>query len=364
MLFGTGTAAGWIFLSLACAIYAARTGRSGAAWFFLSIALSPIITLALLLALGPLKESKQSQYENKVDTDNNADIKKEIETISMLSGKRLMKEGELSKRLEKIYIQLELTSLEDFDQLLGYFSNNGYDQILSAEKISNIRESLIKNDTVKKVVIGENSYNFSKHWLLKNYAASSYSLMELIKKNIGNRQIENQDGSPLLYSDAAKALNLGIDTRDASKFDQEVLRLSEKQAKERKRSEKIIANASLASLGIFAIGLFALAALTIKETKNENNIKKTDIEKALKKNLIYNKDIKRIRTISGEGAYIVLGNTPAESGGFYIGMSGYICAANNKAAEWSKKNVTRCRAEINLEYINLKINAQQKNKEK
>nr|BDD47779.1 hypothetical protein 3 [bacterium] len=43
----------WFFAAWAVMVFAVKRDRSGPAWFFLSLFLTPVLTLLFLLALGP-----------------------------------------------------------------------------------------------------------------------------------------------------------------------------------------------------------------------------------------------------------------------------------------------------------------------
>lgn len=54
----------WIIISVAVAIHANRLNRSWAGWFFLSILISPLLTIILLLASGPLPKVEDGSIDS------------------------------------------------------------------------------------------------------------------------------------------------------------------------------------------------------------------------------------------------------------------------------------------------------------
>ena len=54
-----GTFIVWVLLSIACGMYGSSKGRSGAAWFFVSLLLSPLIGFAFCAVSDDLKHPKE-----------------------------------------------------------------------------------------------------------------------------------------------------------------------------------------------------------------------------------------------------------------------------------------------------------------
>ncbi len=52
----------WLGLSAAATFYATRLHRSGIAWLFVSLILSPVITFTVLFGLGPKDDAPRCPY--------------------------------------------------------------------------------------------------------------------------------------------------------------------------------------------------------------------------------------------------------------------------------------------------------------
>ena len=247
----------WIFLSYACAIYAERIGRDFWTWLTLSLLFSPLISTALLLAKGPRKNEDTNTLNGHQELL--ANLEKEIEATFTLSKKDIIKGQELKDRLEKYYIQFQFLNIEQFDNIITSLTLKGHDQLLDTKRILYIRNFLNDNNINDNITIGNNSYNVSRHWLIKKYINHKCNLEDLITNNLKNTYAKNQDGIPLLYSDAALALNMEFNRNEADKIDQNICETT----KERNIEDERIEKRAYRIFTFFILGIITYAVIVI-----------------------------------------------------------------------------------------------------
>lgn len=100
----------WIFFSFIVCIVAYSKGRSWAGWFFLSILISPLISLIVLLCVGDSEEKKEEALKKAVNVINKSKIQDE-ETNDIMTQEKAIKELQKAKKL----LELEIISQEEYN---------------------------------------------------------------------------------------------------------------------------------------------------------------------------------------------------------------------------------------------------------
>jgi len=101
-----GYVLGWLLLSFIMAFLAKSKGRSGFAWFFISILISPLIAVIILLVIGDSEEKKDADLNQVLDA---------VGDRMEISAKTEQEKAIESLQKYKSLLELGAISQEEFD---------------------------------------------------------------------------------------------------------------------------------------------------------------------------------------------------------------------------------------------------------
>lgn len=98
----------WFVISIVVGAVASNKGRSGIGWFFISLLITPIISLIILLCIGDSDEKKEASLKKAMSVINQ---EKKIKQDDTLTQEQAITELEKAKKL----LALEVISQEEYD---------------------------------------------------------------------------------------------------------------------------------------------------------------------------------------------------------------------------------------------------------
>lgn len=112
---------GWIILSFVVYAVANNKGRSGCAWFFISLLLSPLIAFIVLLCVGDSDEKKEESLKKAMDVIERARTNDDDEDMNQ---DKAIEELQKAKKL----LDLEVITQDEYDakkaELMPFLRND------------------------------------------------------------------------------------------------------------------------------------------------------------------------------------------------------------------------------------------------
>ena len=142
---------GWIVLSFVIYAVANSKGRSGCAWFFISLLLSPLIAIIILVCVGDSDEKKEASLRKAVNVIESERARENNEHEGMTKDKAI-EELQKAKKL----LELEVISQEEYNakkaELLPYLRD---DYVAPKEEDSEVVEEPIIEEATNTEEINE-----------------------------------------------------------------------------------------------------------------------------------------------------------------------------------------------------------------